>query len=206
MNELLLIAYEWLTVILPFIITFVVLNAIYKHKRSPQTKKRFIMLAIFSVYIFAVFYFTGAGTIFNLQSYGIRLGSDQINYLPFSRDIDVVGYLLNVILFVPFGILVPFIWPNGSKYTVLSGLSFSFLIEISQLFNIRQTDIDDLILNTFGTLIGYLLFRTFSNRIKITKSPVNCFKYESVVYILTMFFGHFFMFNELGMAKILFGF
>lgn len=147
MNDLLLKGYECLTVILPFLITFAILSFIYKHKKIPQTKGRTLMLVVFIMYIFAVFYFTGVGTIFDLQRYGIQLNAGQINLLPFSKDIDIAAYFLNVLLFVPFGFFLPFIWPNIDKlkYTVLSGFSFSLLIEISQLFNNRRTDIDDLI-------------------------------------------------------------
>ena len=208
MNDLLLKAYESFTVILPFLVTYVIINSIYKHKKIPQTKIRFLMLLIFAVYISAVFYFTGVGTIFDLLRYGIEIKADQINMLPFSQDIDIVAYFLNVLLFVPLGVLLPFIWPNtnGLKCTVYSGLSFSLLIEISQLFNNRCTDIDDLILNTLGSLIGYLLFMMFTHKTKRTIRPVNYFKYEPAIYILTMFVGHFLMFNEFGLAKILYGF
>lgn len=166
------------------------------------------MLFIFALYISAVFYFTGAGTIFDLQRYGVRIDANKINYLPFSRDVDVVGYFFNILLFIPFGILFPVIWPTmvELKYTVLSGFSFSLLIEISQLFNNRQTDVDDLLMNTLGTLIGCLLFLKLSSRKKGPICSVYHFKLESVVYIIAMFLGHFFMFNEFGLAKILYGF
>lgn len=208
MNDLLLKGYECLTVILPFLITFVILDLVYKHKKIPQPKGRFVILAIFIMYIFAVFYFTGVGTIFDLQRYGIQLNANQINLLPFSKDIDIVAYFLNVLLFVPFGLFLPFIWHNIDKlrYTVLSGFSFSLLVEISQLFNNRRTDIDDLLLNTLGTLIGHLLFRVFIRITKRTVHPVTYFRFEPAIYIIAIFLGHFLMFNEFGLAKILYGF
>lgn len=208
MNELLFNGYECLTVVLPIFITFVILSVVYRNKKIPPTKGRFLMLSIFAIYIFAVFYFTGVGTIFDLQRYGIQLTADQINLLPFSRDIDTVAYILNLLLFVPFGFLLPFIWPvtGGLKYTVLSGLSFSLLVEISQLFNIRHTDIDDLLLNTLGTLIGYLLFRMATQITSRTAHPANHFRYEPAIYILAVFLGHFMTFNGFGLAKILYGF
>ncbi len=208
MNDLLLIDYECLTVILPFLITFVILGLVYKHKKVSQAKGRFLVLSVFILYIFAVFYFTGVGTLFDLRRYGIQLNNGQINLLPFSKNIDIVAYSLNVLLFVPLGFFLPFIWPNIDKlkYTVLSGFSFSLLIEISQLFNNRRTDIDDLILNTLGTLIGYLLFRVFIRVTKRTVHPVIYFKYEPEIYILAIFLGHFLLFNEFGLAKILYGF
>ncbi|MDE8707787.1 VanZ family protein [[Ruminococcus] torques] len=41
--------------------------------------------------------------------------------------------------------------------TALARFSFSILIEISQLLNNRRTDIDDLIMNTLGSIIGFLI-------------------------------------------------
>ena len=205
MNELLLMAYEGLTVILPLLITFAILSSIYKRKEIPQTKMRFFMLFVFAIYMLAVFYLTGVGTIFDLHRNGIEI-DHGFNALPFSRDIDVTAYFLNVLLFVPFSFLVPFIWPNRAKYTVLSGFLFSLLIETSQLFNSRQTDIDDLLMNTLGALIGYLMYCIFAKIIKRTTTPVNHLKYEPAVYILAMFFGHFLMFDVMGAAKILYGF
>ena len=208
MNDLLLKGYECFTVILPFLITFVTLRRVYKFKRIPQTKGIFIKLAVFVMYIFAVFYFTGVGTMFDLKRCGIQLSADQINLFPFSTDIDITGYFLNIILFLPLGFFLPFIWANIGKfkYMVLSGFSFSLLIEISQMFNNRRTDIDDLLLNTFGTLIGYLLFRVFIRITKRTENYLPLFKYEPAIYISAIFLGHFLMFNEFGLAKILYGF
>jgi glycopeptide antibiotics resistance protein len=208
LKELLLKGYEWLTVILPFLFTFAILSLVYKYKKIPHTKGRFLKISVFIIYIFFVFYFTGVGTMFDLQQYGIRLTTDKINLLPFSRDIDIVAYFLNILLFAPFGFFYPFVWQNANKlkYTVLSGFSFSLLIELSQLLNNRQTDVDDLLMNTLGTLIGYLMFSVFIRVTKRTVHSVNYIKYEPEIYILAIFLGHFLTFNEFGLAKILYGF
>jgi glycopeptide antibiotics resistance protein len=126
----------------------------------------------------------------------------------FSKDIDFVAYLENILLFIPFGCLLPFIWTdtNNLKCVVLSGFFFSLLIEISQLFNNRRTDIDDLMLNTFGALLGYLLFKLFARVTKRNDKLVNNNKYEFIIYVIAMFFGHFLLFNEFGLAKILYDF
>jgi glycopeptide antibiotics resistance protein len=207
-NDLLLVGYEGLTVILPFLITFVILNFIYRHNKIPQTKKKFLLLLVFVIYIFGAFYFTGIGTIFDIQRHGMQLKSGQINLVPFSREIDIVEYILNVFLFIPLGFLLPIIWPdtNKIKQVVLSGISFSLLIELSQLFTNRRTDIDDVIMNTIGTILGYLLLNLLIRIFKKTLPSGSHLKYEPAIYILSIFVGHFLMFNELGLAKILYGF
>lgn len=73
---------------------------------------------------------------------------------------------LNMLLFVPLGILLPLLWRSCRLYkTVAIGFSLSLLIELSQLFNYRATDIDDLLMNTLGTLLGYLLYTLLLRRL-----------------------------------------
>lgn len=78
-------------------------------------------------------------------------------------------------------------------------------IEASQLLNSRVTDIDDLLMNAFGAFIGYRLFC----RIKPRGSEHSCKKHGiglSVAMIAAAFFGRFFLYDEMGLAKMLFGF
>ena len=87
---------------------------------------------------------------------------------------------------------------------LLYGFCFSLLIEISQLCNHRRTDVDDLIMNTLGTILGYLLFLFF---IKITKwdhKRSDYSRYEPIIYMGIMFLGRFLLFNEFGLVKILY--
>ncbi|CAM3195318.1 VanZ family protein [Sporolactobacillus spathodeae] len=68
---------------------------------------------------------------------------------------NVVG---NVLLFVPLGVLFPLLKKNDFFVgTLLLGLGFSLFIEMCQYyFAARIFDIDDLLLNFAGTLIGRL--------------------------------------------------
>lgn len=52
------------------------------------------------------------------------------------------------------------------KKTIIIGLSSSLMIELTQLliniiltYNYRSVDIDDIILNTTGEIIGYFLYK-----------------------------------------------
>lgn len=67
----------------------------------------------------------------------------------------------NIILFVPFGILLPFIFEKlrRTQWFLLCFGAAITLIETVQLFTLRGAcDVDDLLLNTFGALIGFLIF------------------------------------------------
>lgn len=73
---------------------------------------------------------------------------------------DFLGMALNVVLFVPLGFALPFVWKKASfLITALIGLAGTVFIElVVQPFISRDPTIDDIICNTLGTVIGYLLY------------------------------------------------
>ena len=81
--------------------------------------------------------------------------------------INVVG---NTAMFIPLGIVWPSVFKklDTHKKVIAAGVGYSLCIEILQLlFYDRVTDVDDLILNSLGYLIGYglyLLVKTIKNR------------------------------------------
>lgn len=79
----------------------------------------------------------------------------RLNLLPLQNL--STGFLLNIALFLPFGYLLPMLWRGhrSLRSVALSGAAFSLLIECSQLLTSRACDIDDLIANTLGAVLGY---------------------------------------------------
>ena len=80
----------------------------------------------------------------------------------------------NIAMFIPVGICWPLCFKKLDTIakTVLAGFGYSFLIELSQLlFFERGSDVDDLILNTAGTLIGALIWFAAAALIKNLKRP-----------------------------------
>ena len=69
----------------------------------------------------------------------------------------LVIFLGNIVMFMPLGFFVPLLWKISDRFVILLGFSFSLLIETSQLFLNRQTDVDDLMLITVGVILGLLL-------------------------------------------------
>ena len=73
--------------------------------------------------------------------------------------VNVVG---NVVAFMPFGYFIPRICKIhiGAFSVVLFSFEFSVLVEFLQLITkLGCFDVDDLILNTLGTVLGYVIFR-----------------------------------------------
>lgn len=71
----------------------------------------------------------------------------------------LINFLGNIILFFPFGFLIPLLWKTSGKLTVAIGALISLFIETSQLLLKRGTDVDDIILNTMGVMFGVVLYR-----------------------------------------------
>lgn len=202
MESLLFIGYEAVATLLPFCLALLMLG-----KRHRQQVPAYpVLLGVFALYLVGVFYFTGAGTLYDLLLYGLDVRSSQINLIPFSHTIDQTAYLLNVLLFVPLGILVPLIWDRLCRTLPMLGVSFGFslLIELSQLLNNRSTDVDDLILNTLGGLVGFGLFRLWDRctggRFRLRGIPLG----ELPLYLFAAFLGRFFLYNEFGLAGLLY--
>ena len=89
----------------------------------------------------------------------------NINLVPFQNMFDysttkdmLINIIGNVTMFIPTGIILPVIYKKLRSFprTVLAGGLISLGIEILQLpFCERTSDVNDLILNTSGVVIGY---------------------------------------------------
>lgn len=76
----------------------------------------------------------------------------------FSLTDQFVG---NMLAFVPFGYFLPYLFKglNSFHRVLLWSLVLTLSVEVSQfLFRVGAFDVDDLLLNTIGGELGYLLF------------------------------------------------
>lgn len=66
----------------------------------------------------------------------------------------------NIVLFVPFGLFIPFLWHrmNGPLKMLIVALIIPLFIEGTQYFIGRSVDVDDVILNTAAIYIGYAMY------------------------------------------------
>ena len=67
--------------------------------------------------------------------------------------------VLNAVMFAPLGFLLPLFFERYRHWgrTLAAGFLTSLAVELIQLLTFRATDADDLIMNTLGTLVGFLL-------------------------------------------------
>ena len=94
----------------------------------------------------------------------------MIQLVPF--QVPPVSWVLNVVMFAPLGLLAPLLWPRMRSWRrmALLGLAASTVIELTQLVlwvtlgSHRTVDINDLIANTLGALLGLLVLRLLTSR------------------------------------------
>ncbi len=71
----------------------------------------------------------------------------------------IFDYILNVLMFIPLGFTLPFLWKRANMLkVVLIGFLCTMFIEFVQGFMYRSSTIDDVVCNTLGALLGYLLY------------------------------------------------
>ncbi len=131
---------------------------------------RILLFTLISFYLSYVVYLTLSG-----REAGSR---DGINLQLFStmgsNGHFSVHATENLMLFVPFGILIPLLWKVFRKAYRLAGLACmaSILIELTQLITHRGFfELDDILLNTLGALIGYAFFYFLSLPFSLSSSP-----------------------------------
>ncbi len=126
-------------------------------------------------YLYAVMFFCYISMVISLTLFPMVLMEAQdevhisasIHLVPFSYGIGKTD-IYNILLFIPMGILIPFVFrkTNTLVKTGLVCLSISALIETLQLLEVsgvlhvvafRVVDINDIICNTLGGALGYCL-------------------------------------------------
>ena len=118
------------------------------------------LLFLFVLYLAAVCSLVGIpsvnGLVFDASTNLIPIADIATGALDYARN-----SLLNVLLFVPLGVFAPLLWGKfrSIKRVGLLAACLSCAIELSQLLTFRVTDIDDVITNTMGAILGYLLLK-----------------------------------------------
>lgn len=174
--------------------TIIILQYILCKQRSFY---QFVMVLVTAIYFMAVYSVTGVPTAYTLR-FNFSLNLIPLIDIMNSPAEYIKNTVLNILLFMPLGFLLPVIWSayRDAKKTVLTGLAMSVIIEILQIFTFRFTDIDDLITNTLGTALGYGIAKMISFKLplKISKKEKTVpMKHGPVIIWGTVFLIGFFL-------------
>lgn len=168
-----------------------------------STAVHYLWAYILIIYIWLVFTITGIGSIWDIISKGglaSTVRQANLSLLPFQSE-GLFTYWTNIVMFIPLGFLLPYIWENyrSPVKVALSGFFLSLSIEFAQLATNRVSDIDDLLTNTLGAVSGYglwmLLGRHFFSR-REERRTVALGNWEAVLYLLSAYMCSFLLNNK----------
>ena len=176
----------------------------FKKRRAGEKldKKRLLIWAVFIIYGVVVLGVT-------MLSRGNYYGNNKIYPLFYSykdawNDFSQTEWrniILNIFMFVPLGILIPVLSKKTEKFWIvyLLGAGITCCIECFQLVTRRGVfELDDLLGNTVGTMIGYGIYRLV--RYSVKKRKENCKEkiiqvvlFQIPILIVTISFGGIFL-------------
>ena len=127
-----------------------------------RAKRRWGWMALLTLYLNAMYIVIGVPGVQYI------CWDPTLNLIPF-QDFsarNMQGMVLNAIMFAPLGFLLPAYFERYRHWgrTLAAGFLTSLTVELIQLFTFRATDVDDLIMNTLGTLVGFLLAKLVLRR------------------------------------------
>lgn len=135
-----------------------------------QTALRLVFLAylVFLCYIMFFAEMLGRTETDRQYSYNLEPFREISRFLRYRERLGMRAVLWNlggnVLCFMPFGFLLPCIRKNMGRWylSVLFSFYLSLMIETTQLIlKVGSFDVDDLLLNTLGGLLGFLCYRAW---------------------------------------------
>lgn len=155
---------------------YYILNKKYFH----STKKS-ILYFLFSCYLSVVYVLVGLPNVTYIRP------EINLNLIPFIGMVeDFKNSVLNVLLFIPLGITLPILWNKfkAHKSTIHFGFGMSLTIELLQALTFRATDVNDLITNTLGTVLGYFCANALLKKFPALKQIAGNTANKDVILVL----------------------
>ena len=179
----------WPTILLITVVAFAMrITYIFKSKEKFVLYKD-LMFYFFVIYILCLFY------VVTFQD----VSWSTSNFIPFKEILrynigssmfykNVLG---NMVMFVPFGFFVSYFLKLEKMYSItLITLLTSVTIEITQLLIGRVFDVDDLLLNLIGGIVGFLLYELVHKlRIKLPNFLKKDYIYNIIMILLMILVG-----------------
>lgn len=137
-------------------------------KKKRRLVTGFLFLAYFIVLFYFLFFSEKMGRTYSERTYHYNLVPlKEIGRFIMHADVlgmkavllNIVG---NVVAFIPFGVFVPMYTTRGKRLWMTTYYSFelSLFVEVLQLITkVGSFDVDDMILNTLGGILGYLIYQ-----------------------------------------------
>lgn len=178
---------SWYILIPAFIIFLFYIVFITRNTNKYQLGQG-VLLISFAIYFLSIIHLVFFPIEVNIGEYANQTPwYKTINVIPI-LTIDIPTFILNIVMLIPFGMYLPLISNNYKtvRTVALLGLYTSLSFEFIQLLirvllgNGRSTDINDLIANTLGAVVGFLVLKVMLN-ISITSSIIRRIRLSEAV-------------------------
>lgn len=175
--------------IISFFLSALVRTQVFSHYKKKSSRKRERALLFTMAYLITLLFFLFVPNSFLIKQ-GLALGVDPNNdplmanarlaqdwgrnfrpfrtigaYLKHVQGLHLVTNLLgNVLIFFPLGLALPLLWKkmDRPRAILVFFLALSGIVEFIQYFVGRSVDVDDIILNVLGGLLGFLAYRVLA--------------------------------------------
>ena len=163
------------------LIIWIIYRVIVCKKNNKVNVFREVFINLFFLYFLIVIYFTffkygvlhldlQVRNYANLVPLVETLKMFKDNFMGLSNSLyNVLG---NVLLFIPLGFGIPLLFKNHNKLGKITFYGFAASLSIESLQYLTRTnftDIDDVIFNTFGAILGFIIYNVFILIIERTK-------------------------------------
>ena len=174
---------------LPMLIIFIVVICTVRISYIRSTNQKIILHneifnLLFIIYVLLLFeLLTGTE-----NSYGSGINNipfKEIMRYEFGSKMFIYNVLGNILIFVPFGYFISrYVKPKKILPIIVDALITSVTVETVQLKIGRSFDIDDIILNVIGGIVGFLVFIGLD----AIRSKIKIFRNDTVLDILIIIF------------------
>ncbi|WP_342510450.1 VanZ family protein [Sporosarcina sp. FSL K6-1522] len=151
---------------------FIILIRVFYHKiRKSKQLCMYHEIGVVLFLLFMIALFSQTILTFLYTGPAVNRSFATVNLVPFNVFHDtyyavtelhfwhplIINFFGNICIFMPIGFMVPLLWSKCNRLwkVALIGFSISLFIETTQLTQARSSDIDDLWLNTVGSMLGY---------------------------------------------------
>jgi len=122
-----------------------------------EKKLIIVLFGFYCIYLFNLTLIRPEGVIY--QSYNLELFKNLIMIYCNSKTTFFYLFLGNIFVFIPLGLFYRYLFKFGFFKTIVAVFLTSLIIEISQLvLKVGVFELDDLILNTLGGIIGCVIY------------------------------------------------
>lgn len=129
---------------------------LYK-KREKFVLYKELMSLMFAIYIMCLFYVVTFQDV-SWSTSNVTIFKEMFRY-PFGSKLFFHNVVGNMLMFIPYGFFITYYLKIKKPYLIITLTTLvSLTIEVTQLLIGRVFDIDDIILNILGGLIGYLIY------------------------------------------------